>query len=87
MKISIITMRPFIADKKKNLGVMRNYILNNDADFYIFGEMSLTGYSCKDELRDLAEPVDGPSISTLKKVAKDKGIYRKSGGFRFDIQQ
>ena len=38
MKIAMITMRPHIADKNKNLETMEKYILNNDADFFIFGE-------------------------------------------------
>ena len=55
IKFALITMRPKIGEKKKNLEIMKNYILKEKADFYIFGEMSLTGYRCKDELRDLAE--------------------------------
>ena len=75
MKTSIITMRPFIADKNKNLEVMKNYILENKSDLYIFGEMSLTGYRCKDELRDLAEDIDGYSISYLKELAIKRNCY------------
>jgi predicted amidohydrolase len=72
MKIAMITIRPHIANKNKNLEIMENYILNNDADLFIFGEMNLTGYRCKDELRDLAETIDGFSIKYLKNIAKKR---------------
>ncbi|HDM67292.1 MAG TPA: carbon-nitrogen hydrolase family protein, partial [Thermoplasmatales archaeon] len=75
MDVAVISMRPRIADKKKNLEKMKNYIDREDADLYIFGEVALTGYGCKDELRDLAEPVDGSSIKELSKVAVDKNCY------------
>lgn len=75
MKIALISMRPFIADKKKNLDLMKNYIINNNADFFIFGEMTLTGYRCKDELRDLAEGLNGKSVNFFKDLAKKKNCY------------
>ena len=37
--------------------------------------MSLTGYRCKDELRDLAEDIDGYSITFLKKLAVKRNCY------------
>lgn len=75
MKVALISMRPKIADKKTNLKIMEKYILKTSADFYIFGEITLTGYRCKDELRDLAEPVNGSSIKFMKKIAKNKNCY------------
>ena len=75
MKVALISMRPKIADKKANLQTMEKYVLKTKADLYVFGEISLTGYRCKDELRNLAEPINGPSITHMKKVAKDKNCY------------
>ena len=75
MKAALISMRPKIADKKANLQAMEKYISKTNADIYIFGEMTLTGYRCKDEIRDLAESVNGPSISYMKKIAKDKNCH------------
>jgi predicted amidohydrolase len=75
MKVALITMRPKIANKKKNLEIMQKYISKTNADLYIFGEITLTGYRCKDELKDLAEPVDGQSINYMKKIAKNKNCY------------
>ena len=75
MKIALISARPKIADKKSNLKIMENYIKKTKADFYVFGELFLTGYGCKDELRDLAETLRGPSIKHMKKIAKEKKCY------------
>ena len=58
MKIALISMRPKIADKKANLQAMKEQVSKTKADLYIFGEISLTGYRCKDELRDLSETIN-----------------------------
>lgn len=75
MRVAIISMRPKLGDKKANLLKMENYIKKTKADMYIFGEMALTGYGLKDEHRDAAEKVDGPSITQLKKIAQKKKCY------------
>ena len=75
MKIALISMRPRIADKKANLQTMEKYVKKTTADLYVFGEMSLTGYGCKDEWRNLVEPISGLSIAHMKKVAKEQKCY------------
>jgi len=75
MKIALISARPKIADKKSNLKTIEKYIKNTTADFYVFGELFLTGYPCKDEFRNLAEEINGPSISYLKKIIEKKKCY------------
>jgi len=70
MRLALISARPTIANKQKNIQTMENYIKKTKADLYIFGEYFLTGDRCKDEFRDLAEPLDGPSVQQLKKIAK-----------------
>jgi predicted amidohydrolase len=75
MKLALISARPSIANKTKNIQIMEKYIKKTNADIYIFGEYFLTGDRCKDEFRDLAEPLNGPSIQFLKKIAKNKQCY------------
>ena len=75
MKLALISMRPKIADKKANLQKMKKYVTKKKADMYVFGELSLIGYHCKDEMRNLAEPIDGPSIQYIKNLAKEKKCY------------
>jgi predicted amidohydrolase len=73
--MALITARPKIADKKSNLNTIKTYIKKAKADFYIFGELFLSGYRCKDELRTLAEPINGPSIQYIKKIATENNCY------------
>lgn len=75
MKIAIISMRPKIGDKKSNLQTMEKHIKKTKADLYVFGELSLVGYQCKDELRDLAERTNGASIKYMKKIAKNNKCH------------
>ena len=75
MKVALITMRPKIADKKANLDKMEKYIEKTKADIYVFGELTICGYHVKDELRDIAEPANGPVINFIKKIAQKNNCY------------
>jgi predicted amidohydrolase len=75
MKIAVISARPALADKNSNIKKMENYINKTKADMYVFGEMFLTGYPCKDEFKNLAEPLNGDSILYMKKIAKKNDCY------------
>jgi predicted amidohydrolase len=75
MRLALISARPTIANKTKNLQTIEKYIKKTQADIYIFGEYFLSGDRCKDEFRNLAEPLNGPSIQHLKKIAKNKRCY------------
>lgn len=75
MKVAVISMRPSICDKKANLKKMEEYIRKKKADMYVFPEAALTGYRIKDEIRDLAEPINGPSIKYMKNLAKKHKCY------------
>jgi predicted amidohydrolase len=58
MKLALISARPTIANKTKNIHTIERYINKTKADIYIFGEYFLTGDRCKDEFRTLAEPLN-----------------------------
>jgi 5-aminopentanamidase len=75
MKLALISARPAMGDKEKNIQLMERYIKKTNADFYVFGEYFLTGDRCKDEYRELAESVNGPSIQRLKKIAQTKHCH------------
>jgi predicted amidohydrolase len=75
MKVALVTMRPKIADKKANLEIMKKHVEKTKADIYVFGELSICGYHVKEELRDIAETVDGPAIKYMKNVAKENNCY------------
>ena len=75
MKIALVSAKPKIADKKANLGIIKKYITKAKADLFIFGELFLSGYRCKDELRDLAESIHGSMIKEVQKIAKQRRCY------------
>jgi len=75
MKLALISGRPSIANKTKNIQIMENFMKKIKADLYIFGEYFLSGDRCKDEFRDLAELINGPSIRHLQTVAKNKHCH------------
>ncbi|MCK4902646.1 MAG: carbon-nitrogen hydrolase family protein [Thermoplasmatales archaeon] len=75
MKVAIITMRPKIANKKANLETMKKHIEKIKADMYIFGELTICGYNAKDEMRDIAETINAPSVKFVKELAKKHKCY------------
>ena len=72
MNVSIVSMRPQIGEKNANISTMKSYIQKAESDLIVFGEMTLTGYPCKDDLRTLAEPINGESIKQLQAIAKQQ---------------
>ena len=75
MKVALITMRPKIADKKANLVTIKKNVEKTKAEMYIFGELTTCGYHVKDELRDIAETIKGPTIKFVKDLAKKHKCY------------
>lgn len=67
-----INIEPKAGNKKKNMKKMIRFIEKEEADLYVFGELSLTGYMCRDELFEVAEDMDGESINEMKEIAKQK---------------
>jgi len=45
------------------------------AELVIFPELSLTGYTIRDELFELAEKIPGPSTNAIQKIAKKHKVY------------
>jgi len=75
MKIALVSIRPNVLDKQSNIKKMEKYIKKIKADIYVFGELSLTGYSVKDEIREIAEDINGKSIKQIKKIAEENKCY------------
>jgi len=68
-----------VGDEEHNLNVMKKNIRqarDRDAHLVVFPELALTGYTCRDLLYELAEPVpEGPSIRRLEETAKKEKIH------------
>jgi len=45
-----------------------------NVDYVIFPELFLSGFFIQDQVKDLAEPVDGPSIQAVRQKAKETGV-------------
>ena len=75
MKIALVSIRPKVLNKQANITKMEKYIKKTKADIYVFGELSLTGYSLKDEFRNAAENINGLSIKKIKKLAEKNKCY------------
>lgn len=67
-----------LGDKKGNIEKMKSYVemaSERGAQLVVFPEMSLTGYTIRDLVYDLAETVPGPSTTELEKTAREEGVY------------
>jgi len=67
-----------VGDKKHNTSKMKEQIKQakeKGADLIIFPELALTGYTLKDTVYELAEPIPGPSTNLLAEVAKKESIH------------
>ncbi len=77
-----------VGDKNYNLRKIKRYIKQakkKHAELIVFPELALTGYTCRDLVYELAEPIPGPSVHQLEAIAKKEnmhivlGMLEKSG--------
>jgi predicted amidohydrolase len=52
-----------------------NKARRKNVDILIFPELQLTGYTMRDEVYNLAEPIPGPSTRKLEALAKEHGLH------------
>jgi len=82
INIALAQIKCDLGDKEKNIEKMENYVnkaSEKGAQLVIFPEMSLTGYTIRDLVYELAESVPGKSTAKLEKVTKEKGVYMVFG--------
>lgn len=75
MRISLVSARPKIAKTDENLERMKEFVSKIDADLIVFGELFLSGYRCKDELREIAQEIDGKAVRELSELASERDCY------------
>ena len=77
-----------IGDKDYNIRKIERNVKQakkKQASLIVFPELALTGYSCRDLVYELAEPIPGPSVHRLETIAKKEnmhivlGMLEKSG--------
>jgi len=74
ISIQVVSMSPVLGDKPGNIRKMRQSI-RSDADLAVFPEMCLTGYSIRDDVRWMAEGLDGPSVEAVRRMADETGTH------------
>lgn len=74
---ALLQALPKSRDKSANIATIAKYAritASVGAEFLCCPELFLTGYNLGAELRDLAEPLDGPSVTRLRSIAKAEGV-------------
>lgn len=75
MKIALIQSKPTMGNKQSNINYIRKCTEEIDAKLFVFPELFLTGYLCRDDLISLSESVNGESVRQIIKIAKDCDCY------------
>ena len=77
IRVALAQIATKTGDKSYNLRIIENFCStarNNATELIIFPELSLTGYVCRDDFYHLAESLDGDSINSVKKIAKENNM-------------
>jgi len=67
-----------VGDKKANLKLMERTVARakeKGAKLVVFPELSLTGYVLRDQIYELAEPVPGPSVEAVERIAEKAEVH------------
>lgn len=73
LETALIQASPELGDKEANLKKMSKFVKGTEADLFLFGELYLTGYMCKDLFPKLAEDLHGPSVKEASRIVKKSG--------------
>jgi len=69
---------PKLGNKERNLRQISEQAAKarkKNVDLLIFPELHLTGYTMRDEVSHLAEPIPGPSTRKVESLAKENGVH------------
>lgn len=78
LKVTLSQISCKVGNKKANIKTMQESVTQakkQKAELVIFPELSLTGYTTRDLTYELAEPIPGPSVKALEKIAKKEKNY------------
>lgn len=74
---ALLQALPVARDKSANIATIAKYAritASVGAEFLCCPELFLTGYNLGNELSELAEPLDGPSVTRLREIATAEGV-------------
>jgi len=69
---------PKVGNKERNLRQISEQAAKarkKNVDLLIFPELHLTGYTMRDEVSHMAEPIPGPSTRKVESLAKEHGVH------------
>ncbi len=72
-KIALVQVPCSLGDKEENLNRMERSLAKVEADIYVFGELFLSGYMCRDLMPRVAEPLAGKSVARVQGMAEKNG--------------
>lgn len=75
MKAALAQLESAIGDKAKNLKKLEKAVASTRADLLLVGELFLSGYMARDAFAGLAEPIDGPAIQAVARIAAEHGTH------------
>jgi len=78
IKVALAQISCKRGDKAENIKTIESQVTKakqQGADLVIFPELSLTGYTVRDQIYELAETIPGHSTTVLEKIAKKTGTY------------
>jgi len=78
IKVALAQISCKRGDKAENIRKIESRVTKakqQGADLVIFPELSLTGYTMRDQIYELAETIPGHSTTVLEKLAKKTGAY------------
>ncbi|MDP2208065.1 MAG: nitrilase-related carbon-nitrogen hydrolase, partial [Bacteroidota bacterium] len=77
MKIAVVQTNPTFGEVRKNIDEAVELMSGISADFFVLPELFNTGYNftSKEELEQLAEPIEGTTSTILKAFAHQRQCY------------
>ena len=90
LRVAIAQMTPILGGLELNLAKYKEHVENARRENWrliLFPELTLTGYSLKDVVPDVALKLDSPEIKELKRLSRNvsivAGLVEETPDFRF----
>jgi len=82
LRIAAVVMRCMLGETQDNLNRMKARIgeaASGGANLVCFPELNLTGYSVREVIRSVAEPIPGPLSQAVVEMARESGMFILAG--------
>ena len=89
LRIAAVVMRSVLGEIQDNLKRMKAWVgeaASGGAGLVCFPELNLTGYSVREIIRSVAEPIPGPSSQAVVQMARECGMLILAGLVERDIE-